>query len=138
MKKKQEAAKPQEMIYVVMERGSEYNDEYTEIHESGSAVNAFASRENAEKEAKRRMIQLFNGKPRNSWDSGLFDLGSYESGLLEAIKRHRDKVEWLDIDDDSSYECSIPRGLTDKQYGQLYDIFPEEYLLFYVEEVTLG
>lgn len=113
MKKKVAVTTPQEKIYVVMERGTEYNDEYTEIHDSGQTVNAYRSKTDADNEAKRRMIELFKRRPKTSWDNGLFDLGSYDSELLEAVKDQNDRVPWLNADDDS-YSCEIPRGLTER------------------------
>lgn len=122
-------AKPTTQHYIVMEMADEYNDEITRILDSGTPVQVFTSKEDADAECQKRQIKALRG----------LEVGQYAYDLDEIAPNMdmSDVIEALpfcNFPDEDFNEWSIPDKLTDEQMEKVCKVF-EGLTFFTVVEV---
>lgn len=102
-----------------MEMSDEYNDEIYQLQDSGSPVEVFTDKAEAEKECMRRQIERMRG----------LEVGSYAYDLEDICKLSAEEVNaklpFCNFPgDEDDFNCwTIPSDLTDEQMEKVCEVF---------------
>lgn len=118
--------------YVVLQRGSEYNDNYYELTETGKANKVFTDMAAAQRYAASKCVDELRGQAATKWHTGEYNLNYYgsELGLVDFPEELKPLLRL------EKHCLFVKKGLTDKEYEAILSHTTEDQI-FYVEEVPL-
>jgi hypothetical protein len=124
-------------VYLVIERGAEYNDEIMSPHAAGEPKSAFLDRAEAERAAAERNARWYRQNNILDYCYQLKDVTPYPAGELERrISDILGRSYALPNDGNSTFAYSeeplVPRPVTDEQMRRIAELFTLKF--FYVVE----
>jgi hypothetical protein len=120
--------------YVVLRRGSEYNDEITSLHEGGDVEKVFVDKPRAEAYLDELFYEEFkDGFCFSEYCYSIEDIARGRYNSEEFLEKFKEIVGEYADGDEEMYE--IKKGISKEQAAALRKIFDLD--LFYIEETEI-